>query len=177
MSRESDPEALALGFFDGLETGLGDRVAGRHRMIAVDRDGIQFANLVTPEILALPADLLADADSIGLPLGVLEDGSFHLDLQGAVLASRYTKSQTLRVTEHASRLFLYGRNVLAESIDWADPDLSRGDACIVCNPRGEAMGLGIVTGPLKGKGEAVRPVQDLGAYLRDQDEGAEDDDE
>lgn len=163
-------EDAVLAFFDGLDGGLADRVVGRQRVITVERDGITFANLATPETLRLPEVVLAGCEGAGLPLGVLEEGSFHLDLQGAVLAARHTKNQTLRVTEHAARLFLYGRNVLAESIDWADPGLGKGDACIVCNPRGEAMGLGMVTGSLKGRGEAVRPVQDLGAYLRDQDE-------
>jgi hypothetical protein len=163
-------ETDVLAFFVGMDDGLADRVVGRHRLATVERDGVRFANLVTPEVLALPPDLLEGADAAGLPLGVLEDG-FHLDLQGAVLASRHTKRQTMRVTEHAARLFLYGRNILAESIDWADPALGKGDAAIVCNPRGEAMGLGIITGVLKGRGEAVKPVQDLGAYLRDQDEG------
>lgn len=169
MARDDETEVLA--FFEGLDAGLADKVAGRHRLAAVERDGIRFANLATPEVLGLPAELLEGSEGGGLPLGVLEDGRFHLDLQGAVLASRHTKRQTLRVTEHAARLFLYGRNVLAESVDWADPALGKGDAAIVCNPRGEAMGLGMVTGSLKGKGEAVKPVQDLGAYLRDQDEG------
>ena len=64
-------------------------------------------------------------------------------IQGAVLAARHTKSQTVRLTEHAARLFLYGRNVLGDSVLWADRTLARGDACIVCNARGEALGLGI----------------------------------
>lgn len=168
-SRDEETEVLA--FYEGLDGGLADRVTGRHRIAAVERDGITFANLVTPEALALPAEVLAGAVAAGLPLGVLEDDRFHLDLQGAVLAARHTKHQTVRVTEHAARLFLYGRNVLAESIDWADPGLAKGDACIVCNPRGEAMGIGMVSGSLKGRGEAIRPVHDLGAYLREQDEG------
>ena len=169
---DRDSETNVLAFFEGLEGGLSDRVAGRHRLAIVERDGIAFANLVTPEVLKLPADLLQGSEGAGLPLGVLEDGAFHLDLQGAVLAARHTKHQTVRVTEHAARLFLYGRNVLGESIDWADPGVQRGDACIVCNPRGEAMGLGIVVGSLTGgRGESIKPVQDLGTYLRDQDEG------
>lgn len=168
-----DEETEVLAFFEGLEAGLVDRVTGRHQVAVVERDGIAFANLATPELLALPPELLAGCEGGGLAIGVLEDDRFHLDLQGAVLAARHTKRQTIRVTEHAARLFLYGRNVLAESVDWADPGLEKGDACIVCNPRGEAMGLGIVHGSLKGKGEAVKPVQDLGTYLRDQDEGGE----
>ena len=163
-------EQAVLGFFEGMETGLSARIVGRHALAVTERDGVPFACLATPELLALPAALLEGAESGGLVLGTLEDG-FHLDLQGAVLAARHSKAQTVRVSEHAARLFLYGRNVLGDSVDWADRSLERVDACIVCNPRGEAVGIGVVVGNLKGPREAVRPVHDLGTYLRDQDEG------
>jgi NOL1/NOP2/fmu family ribosome biogenesis protein len=165
----ADEEQAVLGFFEAIETGLSVRVLGRHTLAVVERDGIPFACLVNPELLALPEDLRTGAEAGGLVLGTLEDG-FHLDLQGAVLMARHTRNQTLRVTEHAARLFLYGRNVLGDSIVWADRSLERGDACIVCNPRGEALGIGTVVGNLKGPREAVRPIHDLGTYLRDQDD-------
>lgn len=172
-----DEATETLAFFEGLETGLSARVGGEHDLIVVERDGIPFACMATHQLLQLPRDLIEGAESAGLPLGVLEDGKFHLDLQGAYLSSVHSKAQTLRVTEHAARLFLYGRNVLVESVLWADPSLDKGDSCIVCNPRGEAMGIGTVVGSLKasagnlkGAKEAVRPVHDLGTYLRDQDE-------
>lgn len=165
----ADEEQTVLGFFEGMETGLSARVAGRHALGVVERDGVPYAVLATPEALALPAALLEGALSGGLVVGTLEDG-FHLDLQGAVLAAAHSKSQTIRLTEHATRLFLYGRKVLGDSITWADRRLQKGDACIVCDPRGEALGLGLVVGSLKGPREAVQPIHDLGTYLRDQDE-------
>lgn len=165
-----DEEQAILGFFEGVETGLSVRVLGRHALAVIERDGIPFAVAVTPELLGLPDALREGAESAGLVLGTLEDG-FHLDLQGAVLMARHTKSQTVRLTEHAARLVLYGRNVLGDSILWADRGLERGDACIVCNARGEALALGEVVGALKGPREAIKPIHDLGTYLRDQDEG------
>lgn len=166
----ADEEQAVLGFFEGLDTGLSVKVVGRHALAVVERDGIPFAVLVTPEMLDLPEGLREGDESAGLVIGTLEDG-FHLDIQGAVLAARHTKSQTVRLTEHAARLFLYGRNVLGDSILWADRGVERGGACIVCNARGEAMGLGTVVGSLKGTREAIKPIHDLGTYLRDQDEG------
>jgi ribosome biogenesis protein Nip4 len=164
-----DEEQAVLGFFEGLETGLSARVAGRHAIAVVERDGVPFACLVTPEVLSLPESLRGDAHTAGLVIGTLEDG-FHLDLQGAVLSAGHSKSQTVRLTEHAARLFLYGRNVLGDSVIWGDRGLDKGDACIVCNARGEAIGLGLVVGNFKGSREAVKPIHDLGTYLRDQDE-------
>ena len=170
--REANAEEgeAVTDFFEGMEPGLYDRVVHGHRLAVVERDGIPFVVLATDMALRLPAPVLEGADAGGLPIGTLEGGSFHLDLQGAVLAARHTKSQCVRVTEQASRLFLYGRNILGISIEQHDPSLERGDACIVTNPRGEALGLGVVVGSLKGPREAVRPVVDLGTYLRDQDE-------
>ncbi len=159
-------------FFDELDRGLAGRVLGGHRLAVVERDGIPFVCLVTPDVLdQLPGALHAGAHAAGLPIGILQDGAFHLDLQGAVLAARHTKSGTVRVSEHAARLFLYGRGTLGDSILWADRDLREGDPCIVTDPRGDAMGIGVVVGSFKGHREAVRAVHDLGTYLRDQDEG------
>ena len=165
-------DAEVRAFFEALEKGLASRVLAGHALAVVVRDGIQFAALVTPEVLARVPDAVRDgADAVGLPIGVMQSGAFHLDLQGAVLASRHTKAGTLRVTDHAARLFLYGRNVLGDSVLWADPALRKGEPCIVADPRGDAMGIGVVVGSFKGPREAVLAVHDLGTYLRDQDEG------
>lgn len=164
-------EEAALAFFEAVEEGLAAKIVGVSRLVACERDGNTFCCLLAPDALLLPEALRVDAPAAGLPIGTLEGGEFRLDLQGAVLMARHTRAQTVRVTDHSARLFLYGRNVLGESVEWHDPGLEREDACIVTNPRGEAMGIGIVVGSFKGAREAVRPVHDLGTYLRDQDEG------
>ncbi|MES2154972.1 MAG: hypothetical protein V4510_07540 [bacterium] len=161
----------AIAFLESVDEGLAAKVMGVQRLAVCDRDGGAYACLVSPDVLELPAALRDTAGAAGLPIGTLEGTDFHLDLQGAVLMARHTKSQTVRVTEHASRLFLYGRNILGESVEWHDASLEAGAACIVTNPRGEAVGIGVVVGSFKGPREAVRPVHDLGTYLRDQGEG------
>jgi NOL1/NOP2/fmu family ribosome biogenesis protein len=158
------------GFFDGMEKGLAQRALGSKRLAVAERDGGLFAVLVPQKVLDLPAPLLQEAEAGGLAIGTLEDGQFHLDLQGALLASHHTRAQTVRVTEHAARLFLYGRKILSASVTHHDPRLQKGDACIVANPRNEALGIGRVVGSFKGTGEAVVPIHDLGTYLRDQDD-------
>lgn len=165
-----EEEETVVGFFEAMEEGIFDRVARGHRLAVVERDGITFVALATDVALRLPPPLLEGAEAGGLPIGTLEAGTFHLDLQGAVLAARHTRAQTVRLTEHAARLFLYGRNALGTSVEQYDPSLEKGDACIVTNPRGEAVGIGVVVGSFKGPREAVRPVIDLGTYMRDQDE-------
>jgi NOL1/NOP2/fmu family ribosome biogenesis protein len=165
-----DDETAVLGFFEAMEKGLAKKVVGDATLGLVERDGIRFAVLASPQLAALPPALLDGCEAAGLPIGVVEDDGFHLDLQGAALVAVHTKAQTIRVSEQSARLFLYGRNVLGDSILWHDAALQRGDACIVCNGRGESLGLGVVVGSFKGPRHAVKPVQDLGTYLRDQDE-------
>jgi ribosome biogenesis protein Nip4 len=166
----AEEEEAILGFFEAMEDGLARRVTGLDDLAIVDRDGARFVTLVGSNVHGLPEELLRDAGAAGLPIGTLEGGDFHLDLQGAVLLARHTQRQTVRVTEHAARLFLYGRNILGDSVERHDPSLAQGDACVVTNPRGEAVGIGIVVGNFKGGREAVKPVHDLGTYLRDQDD-------
>lgn len=165
-----DEEEAVLGFFDAMEDGLANKIMGEQALALVERDGIDFVVIASPMLLSLPQALRDGCDAAGLSIGTLEDGEFHLDLQGAVLCAQFTHAQTVRVTEHAARLFLYGRNVLGDSVTHSDPKLERGDACIVTNPRNEAVGIGVVCGGMKGPREAVKPVHDLGTYLRDQDE-------
>ena len=168
-----EEETLVLGFFEAMEKGLASRMMGLNDLAVVERDGHRFIALVGSSLHGLSPGLLANSDAAGLPIGTLEGGSFHLDLQGAVLLARKTERQTVRVTEHAARLFLYGRNILGDSVERHDPRLERDDACIVTNPRGEAMGIGLVVGPFKGGRECVTPIVDLGTYLRDQEERGE----
>src|ERR1041384_4309870 len=115
-----EEEQAVREFFDGMDPSVFGRVAGALQLAIVDRDGIDFVVLTTDLALRLPSALLEGVDAGGLPIGTFEDGAFHLDLQGAVLAARHTKAQTVRLTEHASRLFLYGRNSLTSSVEMYD---------------------------------------------------------
>lgn len=181
MIRHPMPEErdAVEAFFDAIEAGLATRVLGSRELAVVESGPSRYAVLTTRAVLALPEAVLEGCDAAGLAIGSLEGGAggtggettFQMDLQGAVLAARHTLRNTVRVTEHAARLFLYGRNILGAGVTHADDRLERGDVCIVTNPRNEALGLGTVVGRLKGDGEAVRPIHDLGTYLRDQDEG------
>ncbi len=123
--------------------------------------------LVDEAVLGLGPDF-TDGGTGGLPVGTMDEDGFALDLQGAAILARETRKQTITVTEKSARLFIYGRDVLAESILNFDPRLNEGDHCVVLNPRHEALGIGMVVGRFKGRGRAVVPLHDLGSYLRDQ---------
>lgn len=162
-----DEETEILGFFEAAEKGLARRVVGNLQLAIDDVEDGRVVSLVPAAMWDLPEDVVGGAQA-ALRIGTLEAEGFALDLQGAMLWARHSIAQVVRVTEKASRLWLYGRNILGISIERADRRLKPGEACIIVNPRGEALGIGEVVGNFKGRGEAVHPVHDLGQYLRDQ---------
>ncbi len=173
---EGFEEAAVRGFLDGVEDNLDDKFLGRLELVVEESDDPDSPRRVvcvaSPELLKLPLELLLDAEHAGLPVGELEqdnqDTWFTLDLQGATLLAAQTRAQTVRVKERSAHLFLYGRDILGDSVLWYDGRLKAGDACVVCSPRGEALGIGAVVGRFKGQRSAVRPLHDLGSYLRDE---------
>ncbi len=160
-----------MHWFNAIDSGLADHVLTHHNLIVTDRDGTLIVSLASPHLQQAPiSDLLPDAVAVGLAIGTLEEGDFHLDLQGAVLLAKHTHHLTARINEKATRLFLYSRDVLGTSILNAPRGVRRGEACIVTNPRREALGIAEVVGNFKGGQPALRPIHDLGAYLREQDQ-------
>lgn len=162
-----DEETEILGVFEAAEKGLSRRILGERSLAIHDVEDGRIVSVVAKDVWDLPEELWMDSPG-GLRIGTLEEDGFALDLQGAALWAEHSIAQVVRVAEKAARLWLYGRNILGGSIEKADRRLRPGDACIIVNPRGEALGIGEVVGALKGKGEAVHPVHDLGQYLRDQ---------
>lgn len=160
-------EAAFHAALDGLERGLAARMVGDLALAITQRDHREWVALVSPDVLRLP-EALRERASAAVPIGTLDAEGFALGLQGAVLLARFTEKGTVRVNEKAARLFIYGRNILAQSVLRADHALRVGDHCVVCNPRNEGLGTGVVVGRFKGDGEAVHPLHDLGAYLREE---------
>ncbi len=163
-----DEETEVLSFFEAAEKGLAKKVLGDRALAVHDAEEGRVVSLVPPGLWDHDEDLWALAAGGGLPLGVLDEDGFGLDLQGAIVWARETRAQVVRCSEQATRMFLYGKNVLGDSVEGFDRKLKLGDACVVANVRGEGIGIGEVVGRFKGQSEAVAPLHDLGAYLRDQ---------
>ena len=159
-------EADIVAAFEAMDRGLAGKVL-RGRSLGIDDtpDG-RVVLAVSPRVWDLPEALWSEGHG-AFAIGDLVDG-FSLDLQGATLVADATAALTVRVLEKASHLWLYGRKILAASVERFPHGMRPGDMCIVANPRGEALGIGRVIGNLKGSGEAVVPLHDLGEYLRDQ---------
>ncbi len=108
--------------------------------------------------------------SAGLFLGYLEGGEYKPSLPLAHLVARHAERGLITVSEKAAKLFLYGRDLFSGSITSYRGPLERGGLVVVLNPRGEALGYGVVVAaPHEWSSEsvvAVRNVRDLGWYLR-----------
>lgn len=163
-----DEETEVLAFFEAAEKGLARRVLGDRALAIHDGGDERIVSLVPRDLWDRDEDLWGLAAGGGLPIGVLDEDGFGLDLQGAVVWARETRKQVVRCSEQATRMFLYGKDVLGDSVEDHDRDLQPGDACVVSNVRGEGIGIGRVVGRFKGQSSAVSSLHDLGAYLRDQ---------
>lgn len=166
----ADEERAVVAFFEAWDVGLFPRLLGNRMLAIVEWGGGRFAVLASQALLALPEPIRAQASGAGLAIGVLTEGVFQLDLQGAVEAARHTRERLVRVNLQASKAFLYGKPVLGDSVLGHDQSLKQGSWCVVVDARWEALGIGTVVGNFKGPREAVMAVHDLGTYLRDQDE-------
>lgn len=165
---DDDQTRLVTGFFEEMAPGSSAELFEDHDFWIVDRDGTDVVCAASMDLAELPIEILQDSDHIGLRLGTIEGDDFHMDLQAAVLLSSVARAQYVRVSEHAARMFVYGKDILGSSVVSYARGLRNGDACIVVNPRWEALGIGEVVGAFKGKFPAVEPIADLGTYLRDQ---------
>ncbi len=159
-----------FAFYEEFAPGSSQELFDDADVWIVDDDGTDVVTVASLDLTTLPPEVLDQLDHIGLRIGTFEDGDFHLDLQGATLLAGVTRDLSLRVNEQAARMWLYGKDILGDSVLQWPKGVRVGDACIVVNARWEAIGIGESLGRSRGQRAVVRPIHDLGTYLRDQGE-------
>lgn len=106
---------------------------------------------------------------LGLFFGEI-DGEFKISLEGLWLISRYSKEKGIIVSEKGEQLFLYGRDVLEESIIEVGSSVRAGKKVIVFNKFYEPLGLGVMvkrSDKRTGKPKVIiKNILDRGWYLR-----------
>lgn len=118
------------------------------------------------------ANRLRDAPSdpapvaVGLLVGELERDRVRLHLEGAHEVGRRSRAASAIVEDKAAQLFLYGRDVFAESVVSKPRKFLDDDRVLVCNRRGDVLGLARALRPWPRRGRALTPVRDRGWYLR-----------
>lgn len=106
-------------------------------------------------------------DSVGEPWGEWKDGRLRPSLEAAVRLGGRTRKGRVVLTEDGAKAFLYGRDLRRNQVRSSDPGLRRKEMAIVCDPRGDVLGLAEWTKGAGGSGVVLRAVKDLGWYLRE----------
>jgi len=105
--------------------------------------------------------------SAGILVGHWERNTFLPSLEGAYELGRRSRAPRVRLKPKGVQLFLYGRDVLSESIASADAGLHSGGLALVANLDGDVVGLARIVAPLGARGRVLEPILDRGWYLRE----------
>lgn len=116
-----------------------------------------------PELIELRSKINRDAFALGIYLGC--DSGKHFDPSPALIdmLSKMDGAKKIYVNNKAEGLFLYGRNILKESIS-RNPEKIESGYVFVQNERDENLGFGIFQ--KQGKQIIVKNLLDKGVYLR-----------
>ncbi|MHA1506871.1 MAG: hypothetical protein ACTSR0_06830 [Candidatus Asgardarchaeia archaeon] len=108
--------------------------------------------------------------SFGIFFGRFHEGKFQMSIEGARVISPYMKK--VRVNEKGEQLFLYGRDILGDSLIYIDHTVSNGDIVSVNNKLDEFLGIGEWVSDSRNidklqKKVVVRNKANLGMYLKE----------
>ncbi|MGD1836941.1 MAG: PUA domain-containing protein [Nitrososphaeraceae archaeon] len=107
--------------------------------------------------------------SMGIIIGILKK-NFFPSLPFLYYVCKYSKSYSyVIINDHATELFLYGRNLFGTSILETSNNFKENDLVIVLNKKLEPLGLGItrfVNKQIKNNRITITNAYDLGYYLR-----------
>ena len=126
------------------------------------------------EIYMIPSTMkkfvnLNEIYSIGIDIGILKK-KFLPSIPFLYYVSKYSDSYSyVIINDHASELFLYGRNLLGSSIIESSNNIRENDLVVVLDERLEPLGLGLsrcVNKQIKNNKITVTNIYDLGNYLR-----------
>ncbi len=107
----------------------------------------------------------------GLKVGEVGSRRFRFSLEGSFYLARKNKKKVF-VNEKGEMLFLYGRDIFAESVIDVTGDVKENDIVFVCNVKGDILGIGKARFDAKRMMEVekdrvvVENLIDRGEYLR-----------
>jgi 60S ribosome subunit biogenesis protein NIP7 len=129
------------------------------------------------EVYALSKDLVKFLElyklnfvHAGLKVGEVGSRRFRFSLEGSFYLAKKDKKRVY-VNEKGEMLFLYGRDIFAESVLRATSDVEENDIVFVCNRNGDILGIGKARFDARRIKEAgsrvvVENLVDRGEYLR-----------
>ncbi len=107
----------------------------------------------------------------GIKVGEVGSRRFRFSLEGAFYLAKRDKKKVF-VNGRGEMLFLYGRDIFAESVFDVTDDVEENDIVFVCNAKGDVLGLGKArfdAGRMRkvaGDRVVVENLVDRGEYLR-----------
>ncbi len=112
-----------------------------------------------------------DFVSAGIKVGEVGSRRFRFSLEGAFYLVKRNRKKVY-VNEKGEMLFLYGRDIFAESVVEVTEDVRENDVVFVCNTKGDVLGIGRArfdAGRMKEVAKdrvVVENLVDRGEYLR-----------
>ena len=107
----------------------------------------------------------------GLKVGEVGNRRFRFSLEGSFYLAKKNKKKVF-VNEKGEMLFLYGRDIFAESVVDVTNDVEENDIVFVCNTKGDILGIGKTRFDARRMKEVekdrvvVENLVDRGEYLR-----------
>lgn len=123
-------------------------------------------HLVTPKSLGLAMHKMAP-DAFGEPWGTFEDGNWTPSLAAMVRVGAATQYRRIVIADSAAQHFLYSKGVHKPGIVERDPNLRVGDEAWITDQSGAVLGRAKILQPTQKLLDTLRPLDDLGWYLRE----------
>lgn len=143
---------------------LASELAKGKRVLVLDEgNGL---HLVTPSSLPMAMNAMTP-DAYGEPWGTFEDGSWTPSLAAMVRVGATTQYRRIVIEDAAAQHFLYSKGVHKPGIVERDPGLRVGDEAWIADRTGAVLGRAKILQPTQKLLDTLRPLDDLGWYLRE----------
>lgn len=106
-------------------------------------------------------------DAFGEPWGTFENDKWTPSLAAMVRVGASKPFRRIVISDTAAQHFLYSKGVHKPGILERDPSLRVGDEAWVADPTGAVLGRAKILQPTPKLADALRPLDDLGWYLRE----------
>ncbi len=136
---------------------------GKRILVLDEANGL---HLVTPKSLPIAMNAMTP-DAYGEPWGTFADGKWTPSLAAMVRVGAATKYRRIVIEDAAAQHFLYSKGVHKPGIVERDPALRVGDEAWITDRTGAVLGRATILQPTQKLLDMLRPLDDLGWYLRE----------
>ncbi len=140
-------------------------------LIRDDAFGVREAYALSKDLVRFLELFKLNYVHAGLKVGEVGSRRFRFSLEGSFYLVRRDRKKVF-VNERGEMLFLYGRDIFAESVVKVTEDVRENDVVFVCNTKGDILGIGRARFDARRMREVakdrvvVENLVDRGEYLR-----------